>query len=100
MPPNPAGQSPATPSTTAPAGSRENRSGILLPPRRVAREFTRLFRERGMAVHPAEVRQLATRFVADGHERLEDAEAWFISYADPTGETAARHVDRERGAHR
>jgi len=87
----------ANPSTTAPAGSRENRSRILLPPRLVAREFARLFRERGMAVHPAEGRQLATRFVADGHERLEDAEGWFIGYADPTGETATRQVDRERG---
>ena len=89
---NPADQAPATPSTTAPAGSRENRSRILLPHRLVAREFDRLFRGRGMAVHPAKVRQLATRFVADGHERLEDAEAWFIAYADPTGETAVRNV--------
>ncbi len=92
--PNPAGQAPAKPSTTAPAGSRGTGSRILLPPRLVAREFARLFRERGMAVHPAEVRQLATRFVADGHERLEDAEAWVIAYADPTGETAVRNVDR------
>ncbi len=94
--PNPAGQAPATPSTTAPAGSRGTGSRILLPPRLVAREFARLFRERGMAVHPAEVRQLAARFVADGHERLEDAEAVVITYADHTGETAARQVDRER----
>lgn len=92
--PNPAGQAPATSSTAAPAGSRENRSRILLPPRLVAREFDRLFRERGMAVHPAEVRQLATRFVAAGHERLEDTEAWVIGYRDTTGETAVRNVMR------
>ncbi len=93
MLPNPAGQAPA-PSTTAPAGSRENRSRILLPTRLVRREFDRLFRARGMAVHPAEVRQLATRFVADGHERLDDAEAVVIWYADKTGETAVRNVTR------
>jgi len=45
-----------------------------------------------MAVHPAEVRRLATRFVAAGHDRLEDTEAWVIAYADPTGETAVRNV--------
>ncbi len=88
------GASGANPSTTAPAGSRGTGSRILLPPRLVAREFARLFRERGMAVHPAEVRQLATRFVAAGHERLEDTEAWVIGYRDPTGEAAVRNVMR------
>jgi hypothetical protein len=63
----------------------------------VAREFDRLFRGRGMAVHPAEVRQLATRFVADGHERLEDTEAWFLTYRDPVGEKAVRNVMRGGG---
>lgn len=69
----------------------------MLPRSVVAREFARLFREHGIAAHPAEVRSLATKFVASGHQRLEDVEAIVIAYADPTGEQAARRVDRERG---
>jgi hypothetical protein len=93
MPPDSAGQRP-TPSTTAPAGSRGTGSRVLLPPRVVAREFARLFREHGVTAHPAEVRRLASRFVAAGHDRLQDVETYVLAYADPTGETAVRKVMR------
>jgi hypothetical protein len=93
LPLDAAGHAPA-PSTAAPAGSRGTGSRILLPPRVVAREFSRLFREHGVTAHPAEVRRLASRFVAAGHDRLEDVEAYVIAYADPTGETAVRNVMR------
>lgn len=96
MPPNGAGPWPAQTSITAPAGSRENESRVFVGPRIVAREFSRLFAKYGITAHPAEVRQVAARFCASGRP-LEDVETVVISYADPTGETAARHVDRERG---
>lgn len=85
-----------TPSTTEPAGSRET-GGYLLPVGRVRREFARLFREHDIAAHPAEVRRIATKFCAAGHTRLEDVEGWVLWYADPTGEQAARNVDRGAG---
>jgi hypothetical protein len=83
-------------SPTAPAGSRETESGYVLSPRIVRREFGRLFAEHDIATHPAEVRRLAERFCASGRP-LTDVESIVIAYADPTGETAARNVDRERG---
>ena len=89
MPLDPAGQWPAL-STTEPAGSRENtRTG--LHPRVVAREFDRLFRARGIDTHPALVREMARRWVTEGHERLPD-ENTPLWYPDPTGATAVRHV--------
>lgn len=84
----------ATPSSTAPGGNREV-SRTLLPRSVVAREFARLFREHEIAAHPAEVRALAARFVADGRDRIEDVETIVLAYADPTGETAVRNVMRE-----
>lgn len=92
QPLDPAGQRPA-PSTTEPAGSRET-SGYLLPVGRVRLEFARLFAEHDLAVHPAEVRRIAAKFVAAGHARIEDVEAYVMAYADPTGETAVRNVER------
>lgn len=97
MPHNLAGQGPALTSSTEPAGSRETESQTGLSRARVAREFARLFRERDMAAHPAEVRRLAGRFIARGHARLDDVLPYVLAYADPTGEAAARNVDRGRG---
>lgn len=93
MPPSSAGQAPA-PITTEPAGSRENQSRVYVGPRIVAREFSRLFRERHIAVHPAEVRVIAAKFCSVPGRQLADVEAYVLAYADPTGETAARNVDR------
>jgi hypothetical protein len=59
----------------------------------VRREFARLFAERDIATHPAEVRQIAARFCASGRP-LSDVEAIVIAYADPTGEQAVRNVMR------
>lgn len=80
-------------STTEPAGSRDT-ARATLHPRIVAREFSRLFREHGIAAHPAEVRTIATKFCATVHNRLEDIETYVLKYADPTGETAVRNVMR------
>jgi hypothetical protein len=68
-----------------------------LPPRVVAREFARLFAQREITVHPAEVRALAQRFSASGRSDLADVETIVIAYADPTGETAVRNVMRGGG---
>lgn len=86
----------ATTSFTAPAGSRDNPSRVLPGPRIVAREFARLFQQRGIDAHPGEVRKLALKFCSSGRP-MSDVEAIVIAYADPTGEMAARNVDRERG---
>lgn len=83
-------------SNTAPAGSREIESQVMPGPRIVAREFARLFAEHEIAVHPAEIRQLASRFCADGRP-FYDVETLAIAYADPTGERAVANVKCERG---
>lgn len=85
-----------TPSTTAPAGSRENQSRVFVGPRIVAREFARLFAAHGIAAHPGEVRRLAVRFCAGGRG-LDEVEAFVLSYVDPTGETAVRNLMRGGG---
>lgn len=99
MPLESAGQVPAL-SRTAPAGSRGDRGRTLLPRSVVAREFSRLFVAHEIAAHPVEVRRLASRFVAVGHSDLSEVERYVLAYADPTGEKAARNVDRERGGRR
>lgn len=66
---------------------------MLAPVRVVRAEFARLFEAHGITTHPAEVRSLAARFCASG-KSLAEVEAVVLAYADPTGETVARKVDR------
>ncbi len=81
-------------SSTEPAGSREKRSSEFLHPRIVAREAAKILADLGLDVRPAAVRLLVTRFINEGHTSTADLRSWFIAYADPTGETAVRHVMR------
>lgn len=94
MLPNQAGQWPAH-SPTAPAGSRDSQSGGVSP-RVAAREFSRLFAAHGITTHPAEVRRIAGKFCDAGHD-LSRVEDFVLAYSDPTGESAWRLADRDKG---
>lgn len=43
----------------------------------------------------AGLRRLVTAFMRTGRG-VDEAEAWVLTYADPTGEAAIRHVLKER----
>ena len=73
-------------------------NGETLNARQVAREFARVLGAHGITPRPGLVRRLAHRFIADGFTRPADVDAYVLDYADPTGETAARNVDRDRAA--
>ena len=100
---------------TAPPGPRPDSSSTARPAvkgatvdpafrRRLVDAGCWVAAQRGRPVLRARVRELVDRFLADGrsdlinHDRtVESFRAWFITYADPTGELAAHRVDRERG---
>ena len=44
-----------------------------------------------LPISGSRIRKLVRRFVNEGRGDI-DFRTWFISYADPTGETAVRHV--------
>lgn len=86
--------SPATPSTTAPDGIRDHAQSLT--PRAAARVVARVLDAYGIPRHPAEVRHIAARLVAGEHTE-KSATAYLrnaFGVLDPTGETAARNVDR------
>lgn len=94
MPASAAGQWPAT--QAFPGANREDRTSGYLSPKTVTREAFKVLADLNVEVRPAKVRQLVRGFIETGRSGV-DFRTWFIAYADPTGETAVRNVDRERG---
>lgn len=72
------------------------RRDTFLSPRIVAREAVKIVDDLHVDLHPAQIRRLVTRFINDGHTTLDELRVYVLAYADPTGETAVRHVMRER----
>ena len=57
--------------------------------------------QRGVPMRRRRVRELVNRFIESGRSDLineqrtvDDFRSWFITYADPTGETAVRNVTK------
>lgn len=73
------------------------RATQFLSPKIVAREAAKVLTEMGLDVRPAAVRILAKRFVEAGHTTTAELYDFARGYVDPTGEQAARNVDRQRG---
>lgn len=71
------------------------RADAFLSPRVLSREAAKLVAELDLRLSPRRIRQLVTRFVDEGRSDI-DLRAFLLSYADPTGETAVRHVMREQ----
>ncbi len=103
MLPNPAGQAPATPSTTA-RPAEKGTSGERLDPAVVSRSVDALVTL--AAVDGRQLRRKEARAAVVGWTAGEPTPSELDAYlrvmfkVDPTGVTAARNVDRERGAHR
>lgn len=89
-----AGFAPAATATPT-SGSMERAAGFLSP-RVVAREAVKILNAMDIEVRPAMLRRLVTRFIKAGHTTLRELEPFVLDYADPTGETAVRHVMWER----
>lgn len=66
--------------------------------RALMREVAHAASAAGLSLSPAGIRVLVSRYVETAAPG-QSVRSWVISYADPTGETAARNVDRERGHH-
>ena len=73
----------------------ERQDGFLSP-RVLMREAEKVCDDLDLDIRGPRLRSVIDRFVNEGRSDI-DFRTWFISYADPTGETAARQVDRERG---
>ena len=71
------------------------RADAFLSPRVLAREAAKLVAELDLRLSPARIRQLVTIFVQQGRSDVE-LRSFLLSYADPTGETAVRNVERAR----
>lgn len=66
----------------------------LLSPRVLMREAAKLNSELALCIRPARIRKLVADFVRHGRTDV-DLRTYLLTYADPTGELACRHVMRE-----
>lgn len=87
-----------------PGANREVRNDQFLSRKTLTREAIKVVSAMGVDVRPARVRKLVDRFIDDGrsdliddHRTVEGFRHWFITYLDPTGETAVRNVMRSLG---
>lgn len=67
-----------------------------LHPKVLAREAAKVAADLGLRLTPARIRLLVKAYLGSGHASTTGFRDWFLTYADPTGEQAVRHVDRER----
>lgn len=73
--------------------NQEGQGGGLV--RHFARHAQKLAEELDLPISGSRIRRIVRRYVREGRFDI-DFRTWFISYADPTGETAVRNVMRER----
>ena len=78
---------------------RENgeRQDQFLSPRILMREGAKCADDMGLAIRGPRLRLIVQRFIDTGRADV-DFRTWFISYADPTGETAVKNVMAGGGA--
>jgi len=73
-------------------GGREDQ---FLSVRVLAREASKIVDQLNLPISGSRTRKLVRQFVHEGRADV-NFRTWFISYADPTGETAVRNVLREK----
>lgn len=73
------------------------RQAQFLSPRVLMREAAKVCDDLHLNIRGARLRTLIETYVSTGRPDI-DFRTWFISYADPTGETAVRNVLRGRHA--
>ncbi len=97
MPHNGAGASPATqPDLGANQEGATHRHDAYLSVRIVSREARKLADDQNLQISGSRLRKLVRRFIEDGRTDV-DLRTWFLTYADPVGETAVRNVMRGDG---
>ena len=64
-----------------------------LSPRIVMREAAKVCDDLHLNIRGARLRRLVDQFLVNGRADI-DFRTWFITYADPTGETACRNILR------
>jgi len=72
---------------------RANGETDFLSPRILMREASKVCDDLHLNIRGARLRTLVDRFLEHGRADV-DFRTWFISYADPTGESAVRNVMR------
>ncbi len=93
------GGSAAAQDRPTPGGNREATqadTSAMLSQRTLVREAHKVVLDLGLNVCGSRLKRLVRRYVEDGRADI-DFRTWFISYADPTGETAVRNVMRGGG---
>lgn len=91
---SPPGVSPA-PNPARPASKWTNTNGLdPVQVRQTVDAGQWLAGQWGLPIRRSRVRQLAIRFLREGRVDV-DFRTWFISYADPTGESAVHNVMKE-----
>ena len=73
------------------------RQDQFLSPRILMREASKCADDMGLAIRGPRLRLIVQRFIDSGRADT-DFRTWFISYADPTGETAVKNVMAGGGA--
>ena len=82
-----------TPATPAPPALGVNQEVQHLSTRVLVREARKVVSDLDIHLGGSRLRSLVRRYVETGRPDI-DFRTWFISYADPTGETAVRNVMR------
>lgn len=89
-------EQPSSPLAPQTGGRNQRESSAHLSPQILIREAHKVLADFDFYMSPARVSRMVHRFVSEGRGDI-DFRTWFISYADPTGETAVRNVMKQSG---
>lgn len=67
-----------------------------LHPTVLAREARKVCTDLGLRLSDDRLHRVVQEYLRNGYASAGCFRTWFLSYADPTGERAARNVDRQR----
>jgi len=87
----PGGTAVTQPHPRANGENPQGESSAFLSTKLLTREAAKVVDDLALPITPARIRLLVKRFVNEGRSDI-DFRTWFISYFDPTGETAVRNV--------
>lgn len=81
------------PTPEAKPEANQNRSDAYLSQRILAREARKVIESLDLDICGSRLKRIVRRYVTEDRAGI-DFRTWFITYADPTGETAVRNVLR------
>lgn len=71
-------------------------NGETLHPSVLAREAVKVCADLGLRLGGGRIRLLVKDYLRSGYAQHTGFREWLLTYADPTGNRAARNVDRQR----